>query len=259
MIFLSQDGYAYKRTNAGVPSGLFLTQYLDSFGNITLLYDALIEQGLSDNEILDIILYILGDDITGLTNMDITKMFIIISKCIDYLEHRWNVEISNVKTILTSLRGKIKTLSYECNFGLPKKDIHKLLAQFCYPERYFKPQYQAYRAIGFAYAACGQSTIFHKFCEEVYKEFKDDMADINDEKIRNYIPGQFSYLEDNFDKKIFEKFPTILDVLDQISTYHGPLSFTPRWRDSHFINDPDHEYDDYITISEYEKGNGKGE
>lgn len=70
MVFITADGYAYQRTRAGVPSGLYNTQYLDSFGNLFIVIDALIEFGFSDEDIKSIVLFIMGDDNTGLTTIE---------------------------------------------------------------------------------------------------------------------------------------------------------------------------------------------
>lgn len=247
MTFLSQDGFAYKRTCAGVPSGLMLTQYIDSFVNLFVIIDAMLEFGFSELEILDFKFLILGDDNTGMTNINIDKIQQFVSFYEEYLLSRWNMKISEAKSVITTLRSKIVTLSYECNFGHPKKDINKLIAQLCYPERKFKPQYQSYRAIGFAYAACGHDDKFHNFCEDIYYTYKYCMAPLSND-IAKYLPGQFTYLEDNFNLKLFATFPTISEVRDQTSKFAGSLSFSPKWKDCHFKNDPDHYYSDALTI-----------
>jgi len=74
MVFLNVDGFAYLRLFAGVPSGLFNTQYLDSFGNLFLLIDALIEFGCTDEEIQDLVLFVLGDDNSGFTHWPIERL-----------------------------------------------------------------------------------------------------------------------------------------------------------------------------------------
>jgi hypothetical protein len=68
MTYLCADGYAYQRQHAGIPSSLFLTQYLDSFGNLFLIIDSMIEFGLTDEEILNLRLLVLGDDNSGFTH-----------------------------------------------------------------------------------------------------------------------------------------------------------------------------------------------
>jgi hypothetical protein len=74
MTYLSADGYTYQRQHAGIPSGLFLTQYLDSFGNLFLIIDSMIEFGLTDEEILNLRLLVLGDDNCGFTHWPIEHL-----------------------------------------------------------------------------------------------------------------------------------------------------------------------------------------
>jgi len=159
--------------------------------------------------------------------------------------------MSKTKSIVTNLRSKIVTLSYECNLNQPKKDIRKLTAQLCFPERKFKPKFQSYRAIGYAYAACGSDPTFHHFCEVVYSTFKSIMAEYSD-KIRKYIPGQFSYLEDNYSQELFQRFPTIVEVQQLVRRDQGALHFAPRWKNFHFMNNPDHNYPLSKTMLQYE-------
>ena len=51
LTFDSTQGYAYRRQLAGILSGLFNTQYIDSFCNLFVVIDAMIEYGFTDDEI----------------------------------------------------------------------------------------------------------------------------------------------------------------------------------------------------------------
>lgn len=61
MTFITQDGYAYTRTNSGIPSGMLNTQYLDSYCNIFVIVHALLEFGIGVDEIKTIRFFIMGD------------------------------------------------------------------------------------------------------------------------------------------------------------------------------------------------------
>jgi hypothetical protein len=255
MTFLSADGYAYRRLYAGVPSGLYLTQYLDSFGNLFLLIDGMIEFGFTDKEIRAIMLFVLGDDNSGFTNWPLERLHSFLSFLETYAKSRYNMTLSKTKSVVTSMRSKIETLSYQCNYGSPRRPIDKMVAQLCYPEHGFKPQYMSSRAVGLAYASAGQSRTFHNFCYQVYKLFLPQAAigpsDL--EIIKRWLPGPFYATIDATDAEIaLLRFPTLEEVLKQFDHYHGPLKYPPKWNIAHFINDPDYLPPDAITMHEYE-------
>nr|UCW41654.1 RNA dependent RNA polymerase [Turkana Partiti-like virus 1] len=256
MVYVTSDGYGYQRTCAGVPSGLFNTQYLDSVGNITLLIDALIEFGLTDTEIDDIKLFIMGDDNTGFTHMNIFELDKFVNFFGRYSKRRWNMDISLDKCKVTEDRSLIEVLGYSCNFGYAKRSIDKLVAQLCYPERGINIKYMSYRAIGIAYAAGGHSSTFHQFCERVYFIYYKDRVDITSDvrkKVVYHLPGIFRAVDNYAEFINFEKFPTIEEVRKEYSEWKGSLSYEPRWDSSYFTDPPYYDGDDYITIKDYKK------
>nr|CAH2647016.1 RNA-dependent RNA polymerase [Great lobelia partitivirus]CAI5383961.1 RNA-dependent RNA polymerase [Great lobelia partitivirus] len=241
MTFLLPDGFAYRRTFCGVPSGLYNTQFLDSFGNLFLIIDAMIEFGFSDDEISNFVLLVLGDDNTGMTRIHIS----VIDKFIKFLEayalNRYNMVLSASKSVLTTLRSKIETLGYQCNYGHPKRDINKLVAQLCFPETGLKPHTMSSRAIGIAYASAAQDMIFHSFCQDVYNIFRDDYKP--DLRANLYYQRQFFQdLEDGIPDlatPVVPPFPSFFEIRSAYSEYKGPLTFEPKWNKAHFIDDPD--------------------
>lgn len=241
MTFLLPDGYAYRRTSCGVPSGLYNTQYLDSFGNLFLIIDAMIEFGFTDREIDDFILLVLGDDNTGMTIIPIDRIYDFITFLENYALERYNMVLSSTKSVLTTLRSKIETLGYQCNHGNPKRDISKLVAQLCYPENGLKPHTMAARAIGIAYASAGQDPMFHSFCQDVYNMFRSSYKP--DVRANLHFQRQiFHNLEDglpDLTTLTVPAFPSLYEIRDVYSYYKGPLTYAPKWNYAHFINDPD--------------------
>nr|QLC36826.1 RNA-dependent RNA polymerase [Sarcosphaera coronaria partitivirus] len=255
MTYLSADGYAFRRLFAGVPSGLYLTQYLDSFGNLFLLIDGMIEFGFTDDEIRSILLFVLGDDNSGFTNWPFTRLHAFISFLEKYAKSRYNMTLSKTKSVITTMRAKIETLSYQCNYGNPRRPIDKQVAQLCYPEHGLKEKTQSFRAIGLAYAAAGQSRTFHNFCFDMYKLFLPhasiDQHDI--ENAKRWLPGPLYATMDAIDLEInLLRFPTLEEVLKQFDHYHGPLSYAPKWNYAHFMHDPDYLPSDAVTMHEFE-------
>jgi len=241
MTFLSLDGYAYRRTYAGVPSGLFNTQYLDSFGNIFLIIDGLIEYGYSDDQIDSILLFIMGDDNSGFTQMSHSDLIDFIAWFETYALKRYNMVLSKTKSVITFLRSKIETLSYQNNFACPKRPLGKLIAQLCYPERGTDRRHMSARAIGIAYAAAAMDNEFHEFCRDVYHTYlpyADLSTDIDLRATLSKLPGYLKALDPEDIPFKFDHFPSIDQVALQYSKYMGPLSFAPKWNFAHFINAP---------------------
>jgi len=258
MVFITADGYAYVRRHAGVISGMLNTQYIDSFANIYIIIDGLIEFGSSDEEIDELLLFVMGDDNSGFTYWSIIKLELFISFLEDYALRRYGMVLSKTKSIVTTLRNRIQTLSYECNFGMPTRPLGKLVAQLCYPEHGPIPKYMSARAIGIAYAACGMDATFHRFCRDVYYTFLDDAAPLDELTMQNilrFLPGQFKLADSYFEEINLEVFPTLQQVRDKVRTWRGPLTFYPKWNRAHFIHDPDVVPPFSKTVLEYRRDN----
>nr|BAM36402.1 RNA-dependent RNA-polymerase [Rosellinia necatrix partitivirus 4] len=261
MTFLSVDGYAFRRTSAGVPSGLYNTQYLDSFSNLFLLIDGMIEFGFTDEEIRSVLLLVLGDDNTGMTSFDLKRLKEFISFLESYALARYNMHLSKTKSVITSLRSKIETLGYSCNYGRPKRPLDKLVAQLCYPEHKIKYHTMSARAIGIAYAAAAQDITFHTFCRDVYTMFsvfyKPDVRSNLD-----FLRSVLSDLEvplAHFDSSTLPPFPSFEQVRARYASYQGPLQYTPKWNIAHFKNMPDvipETGEPVMTMHIYEKLHG---
>jgi len=252
MVFLNVDGFAYWRLFAGVPSGLFNTQYLDSFVNLFLLIDAALEFGLTHSEIRSLTLFVLGDDNSGFTHFELSKLVSFVTFLEKYALSRWNMTLSKTKSVLTTLRSKIESLGYQCNFGNPKRNIDKLVAQLCYPEHKLKYHTMSSRAIGMAYASMAQDPTFHAFCYDVYTMFLPFHVD--DEKAKLDLSRKLQLGTTNLDDDILsiEKFPTMDSIRRKISTYQGPLEYAPKWNYAHFINGPDVVPPSAKTMRDYE-------
>lgn len=254
MVFVTADGYSYQRTSAGVPSGLFNTQLLDSYGNLFLIIDGFINYGFTDIEITNMRLFIMGDDNTGFTPLELIKLEHFIQWFESYALHRWNMKLSKSKSIITELRQKIEILGYRCNFGSPTRDVGKLVAQLAYPEHGVKLKYMSYRALGIAYAAAGQDETFHQLCRDVYMAYLQYQPELTRElksKLRKHLPGIFKLLDEYFTIIDHTRFPSIYEVRDVYKKWLGPLPYTPRWDTSFFSDLPYYDKDDAITIKQY--------
>nr|BAT24488.1 defective RNA dependent RNA polymerase [Rosellinia necatrix partitivirus 6] len=151
------------------------------------------------------------------------------------------LKVRPVYAVITALRNKIESLGYQCNFGLPKRDIGKLVAQLIYPEHKIKYHTMSARAIGLAYASCAYDKTFYNFCKSIYNIFLDYYE--YDEKtalnLSRFLTTGQDDLTTQFSWKILPPFPTREEIRKQISFYHGPLDYAPKWNFAHFINKPD--------------------
>lgn len=256
MTFLSQDGFAYKREFAGIPSGLLNTQYLDSYCNLFVIIHAMLDFGITPTEILQVRFFIMGDDNSIFTHWPITKLQMFSIHLERFAKTRYNMKLNIAKTVVTDSRQHIQTLSYECNFGSPRRPIGKLLAQLCYPEHGHIDKYMSMRAIGIAYASCGQDRTFYNLCKDVFNTFlpyAQPLTTTDTDKLRKYLPGIFKMMDEP-PSYLFElSFPTFQNIVDEVSTWKGELSSTPKWNFSHFIHSPDYSSTDFQTLETYNK------
>jgi hypothetical protein len=256
MTFVTADGYGYRRSCAGVPSGLYNTQYLDSFGNLFLIVDGLIEFGCSDTTIDNILLFVMGDDNSAMTTWTVQELSRFLDFFEEYALSRYNMVLSKTKSIITSIRGKIEMLGYQCNYGIPLRPIGKLVAQLCYPERGTVYKYMSYRAIGIAFAAAGVDTTFHAFCYDIYTMFRPfavEPTHVNILRAGSHLPGYLKAFDEIATIVDFTKFPSIWEVRGVYDHYHGSLTYAPKWNFSHFVNAPNIVPPSAKTMAEYRK------
>jgi len=256
MVFVTPDGFAYRRTQAGVPSGILMTQFIDSFINLTVLLDGMIEFGFTDEEIKAFTVYIMGDDNVIFTLLTLQKLIEFFDWFVTYTLHRFGMVINISKSAVTSIRRKIEVLGYTNNYGLPSRSISKLVGQLAYPERHVTDVDMCMRAIGFAYASCGQSRCFHSLCEKVFQHYfaKVSISGIvNLSNMKGDLPGMFFAYPDVADHIRLDHFPKIEEVRSVLSQFSGYLKETPLWDYSYFKNRPNPERENPITLAEFQQ------
>ncbi|BBC21044.1 RNA dependent RNA polymerase [Rosellinia necatrix partitivirus 8] len=256
MTFLSFDGFAFIRIHGGVPSGLLNTQSLDSFGNMYIITDCLLEFGFTEQECLEMLFCVLGDDnlIFLQHNLErITRFMVFLER---YSKDRHGMVLSILKSMFSNLRTKITFLSYENFFGHPSRPIGKLVAQLAFPERPVPPAREwihAARALGLAYASCGQDPTFHLLCKMVYERFRPSVP-VPTLHI-NKIFKKWKYQLPDFDieelEYTFPDFPTCTEIFALVSDYHGVFSETDKWNFNVFTVPPSDNLPDYVTLKNY--------
>jgi len=254
MVFITPDGFAYRRNYAGVPSGILMTQFIDSFINLTILTDGLLEFGFSSDEIKDFILFIMGDDNVVFSNVSALKILDFLEWFTDYSLRRFGMRINFSKSSATSIRRKIEVLGYTNNYGMPTRSISKLVGQLAYPERHVTDEDMCMRAIGFAYGSCGQDTTFHNLCKKVFYYYYAKVNTPMQQMLKDNkfgLPGMFLAYDDIASHISLEHFPTIDEVRLIVSKHQGYLTEEPLWNYNYFINPPSPTRSDTLTLAQF--------
>jgi len=166
-------GQVFKRTTAGIPSGLYPTQFIDSLYNTLMLLTILSSLGVPITS--DTTMKIMGDD-------SLIKIFTFVPPYLhdDFLAamqfkatYYFGSIISMDKSKIKNNINGIEVLSYTNSYGLPRRSETQLLAQFYHTRaRHPTPAKTMASAIGFAYASCGHDSQCYRTLEHVYEFYK---------------------------------------------------------------------------------------
>nr|ADV15443.1 putative RNA-dependent RNA polymerase [Heterobasidion partitivirus 4] len=166
------DGRMYRRRFAGIPSGLFITQLLDSWYNYTMLATILSALGFDPKSC---IIKVQGDD-------SIIRLYVLIPphsheefllKMQEIADYYFKSVISTQKSEIGNRLNGREVLSYRNNNGQPYRDEILMLAQFYHTKaKDPSPEITMAQAIGFAYAACGNNRRVHDCLEDIYLYYK---------------------------------------------------------------------------------------
>lgn len=169
---LLPNGELYKRKHAGIPSGLYITQFLDSQYNCLMLVTILSAMEVPVSK--EMIIKIMGDD-------SIIRLLI----CVQPHQHREFLEkmqhfasiyfksrISFDKSKLSNRPNGAEVLSYTNHNGLPHRDPEALLAQLYHTKaRKPTPGKTMASAIGIAYASCGFDKQVYYVCKDIWATY----------------------------------------------------------------------------------------
>lgn len=257
MVFLSYDGFAYIRENGGVPSGILNTQGLDSYVDLYIHVDALLEFGYQEQEISDMIFFIMGDDnlFYGKGEYERIQRFFLFF--VQYAQQRHGMKLSITKSLISNLRHKITVLSYDNDYGEPLRNVGKLVAQLALPERPIKEDedyLHAIRALGLATADCGKHHDFYRLCQMVYHRFIV-LSPVPISKVLRVLPYMAlealeleSYvLGDTF---TFPHFPEFEEIRRKVSSYQGSFNERDHWPKEIFSQPPSDPMPNKVTLSD---------
>jgi hypothetical protein len=163
------DGRVFSRLFAGIPSGLYTTQYRDSIYNAMMICVCLSAMGLLS--MIGNVFRVQGDD-----SLFQLAIFIPPNMHRDFLDQFQNLADYYFNSILNVDKSKIsnspngaEVLSYTNHNGLPHRDHISLLAQF-YHTKASKPtpSKTMAAAVGFAYASAGMHHPTYNVLKDVY-------------------------------------------------------------------------------------------
>jgi len=165
------DGRMFKRRFAGIPSGLYITQLLDSWYNYTMLATLLSALSIDPKKC---IIKVQGDD-------SIIRLAVLIPpnehenfllKLQELADYYFKSVISLKKSeVANTLNGR-EVLSYRNIEGLAYRDEIAMLAQLYHTKaRNPQPSITMAQAIGFAYAAQGNNLRVHLLLQSIYDSY----------------------------------------------------------------------------------------
>lgn len=164
------DGRMFERQFAAIPSGVFITQLIDSEYNYTMIATILSALSL---EPTSCIIKVQGDD-------SIIRLAVLIppQSHDDFLlelqrlaDHYFKSVISTEKSEIGNTLNGREVLSYRHNHGIPYRDTIVMLAQFYHTKaKNPTPEITMAQAIGFRYAAGNRKgdSRYHDALEEIY-------------------------------------------------------------------------------------------
>jgi len=166
------DGSMYRRRFAGIPSGLFITQLLDSWYNYTMLATLLSRCGFDPTHC---IIKVQGDDSLIRLNVLLPKQYheAFLARLQELADYYFKAVISVRKSEVRNELNGVEVLSYRNHNGLPHRDEIAMLAQLYHTKaRNPTPQITMAQAIGFAYASCANHNRVLWVLKDIYDYYK---------------------------------------------------------------------------------------
>lgn len=229
------DGQVLRFTHSGIYSGYFQTQILDSMYNCVMIFTILSKMGFDLDKIA---IKVQGDDSIFL----MPYHYILIKETFlqffsTYAQQYFGSTVNLRKSeILPSLEGA-EVLKYRNCGTMPRRDELQLLAMLRHPERTSSLPSLMARAIGVAYANCGNYTRVYQICEDIYTYLAkggytpDPFGLPGGIRYRqNYVP---SYVEIDINR-----FPTYFDTVQHLQDPHRIILTNKHWPLDHFIGIP---------------------
>jgi len=231
------DGRMYRRRFAGIPSGLYITQLLDSWYNYTMLATILSAMGLDPKHC---IIKVQGDD-------SIIRLGILIppdehenflTRMANLALLYFNASLSKEKSEMRSTLNNCEVLSYRHTNGMPYRDEIKMLAQFYHTKaRNPQPEIAMAQAIGFAYASCGNHNRVYECLRAVYNHYAEQGYSPNRAGLALVFGNSPDVTIPHYE---IDHFPTIFEIKQYLTTmeYDSSAQDAKTWPLTFFEHKP---------------------
>jgi len=213
---LLPDGNLYERQHAGIASGFFQTQLMDSLYNTLMIYVCLIKQGINIDKVR---IKVQGDDSLVALNEYIPKQVhqSFIDQFASQADRYFGAVLNTKKSRMDNSLNGLPVLGFTNKDGYPTRDKEALLASLLYPERNTDQAKLMARAIGIAWANCGVHSDVYEVCSEVYHRFLDEGFTPAMAGLPDIVKSQhLLFSRPAEDEKYSEEFPTWFDTIRHV-------------------------------------------
>jgi hypothetical protein len=234
---VTPDGSFWRRQHATLPSGLYVTQYYDSFWNYIMISTILLALNFDPEHC---IIKVLGDDslirLHVLIPPNAHEAFFVALQTQATLY--FGSIISLEKSKMTNNLNKVEVLSYTCQYGLPYRKLEELLAKLYFsPSRSPTPGKTMASAVGIAYASCGLHKQVYNVCKDIYEHYQRHGITPESQGLHNVLGGDpFSIRPQNLPLNVF---PSVQDIQHNLlnMNYVNKKTYDRFFPRSHFISD----------------------
>jgi hypothetical protein len=209
----SPTGRVFRRLFAGMPSGIFCTQYFDSLYNGVMIVTCLLALGYAvDNTLL---LKLMGDDaLFGiLESIPVTEWADFLERLSAEALRRFNARLSVDKTHVSLGIQGATVLSYRNWNGYPLRDDEDLLAHLLHPKSMRDtPSRLMARCIGIYYAS-GGSRKLRLVCKHIY----DQLQNLGHKPSLKGLYSMFDPMSIHLSDEDLARFPSETEVISRLS------------------------------------------
>nr|DBA06990.1 TPA_asm: RNA-dependent RNA polymerase [Alphapartitivirus sp.] len=231
------NGHMYKRRFAGIPSGLFLTQLIDSWYNYTMLATILSAMGFNPRSC---IIKVQGDDFIVRLNVLIPPNAhdSFLNKVQELANYYFKSVVSTTKSEVRNELNGCEVLSYRHKHGMPYRDELTMLAQLYHTKaRNPSPEITMAQSIGFAYASCGNHQRILLVLEDIYNYYKAQGFEPNRAGLSLVFGNSPDLVIPHYS---LDRFPNLRDIKMFLttSTYVNEETNRRTWPLGHFLYPP---------------------
>lgn len=228
-------GKVFKRIWAGMPSGIFCTQFYDSFYNGVMIVTILLALGFTVNE--ETFLKLMGDDalFTLLQAIPVEQWAEFLEAFAFEAQWRFGSKLNPDKVkVSSSIQGAF-VLGYSNNNGYPVRPHDEILAKLLHPKSLRDtPGNLMARAIGLYYAS-GANPKIRPICKHIY----DDLAHQGHKPSMKGLAGLYDPGSIHLTESDLSKFPTELEAMSRLlrPSQRNPELQAKYWPREHFLTE----------------------